>query len=461
MNKLFKILFVSGILSLLFYTSYAQQNHFLYIQADDKQTFSVNVNGKTYNSSDIGYVIIPKLTDGKYQLNVSFPDNKFPDQQFNCVINKNDAGYGLKNYKEKGWGLFNLHTLDVTMAGTDVPDVPKDTTNPNAFGEMLSDVMRDTTLKNVSIELQQAEKQKQVAEENSPSVIVVPTLNDSLLNAQKQDSNAASSKTSVMKIAEHKTNTGTNMVFVDANTGDTIKVFLPKQPQTEVAKTEDKTTADTTKSSNNVDTSASAVAQVNNIDSTAIAEKNVVDSNVVDSSASVKPAPDSNPVAEKQDEQEVKTDSVNTVAEMPVANNNNGEPKNPFYKGDKKADTTSNVAIANNETSSQNTSPSSSATFKQDCKKMLEDKDLEKLKKKMVSSNTDDKMIQTAKKYIEDKCVTTDQVKNLGLLFLTDDGRYNFFDAVYKNVYDISAFSSLQSQLIDPYYKKRFEAMLK
>ena len=92
---------------------------------------------------------------------------------------------------------------------------------------------------------------------------------------------------------------------------------------------------------------------------------------------------------------------------------------------------------------------------------MLEDKDLEKLKKKMVSSNTDDKMIQTAKKYIEDKCVTTDQVKSLGLLFLTDDGRYNFFDALYKNVYDISAFSSLQSQLIDPYYKKRFQAMLK
>jgi hypothetical protein len=99
--------------------------------------------------------------------------------------------------------------------------------------------------------------------------------------------------------------------------------------------------------------------------------------------------------------------------------------------------------------------------FKQDCKKMLADNDLEKIKKKMVSSSTDDKMIQTAKKYIEEKCVTTEQVKSLGALFLTDDGRYNFFDAMYKNVYDISVFFSLQSQLIDPYYKKRFQAMLK
>jgi hypothetical protein len=465
MNKIFKILFVSGILFTLFYThSYAQQNHFLYIQADDKQTFSVNVNGKTYNSSDIGYVIVPKLTDGKYQLNVSFPENKYPDQQFNCVINKNDAGYALKNYKEKGWGLFNLQTLDVTMAGTEVPEAPKDTTNPNAFGEMLSDVMRDTTLKNAAIELQQAEKEKQVAEQNPPSVIVVPTLNDSLLNAQKQDSNAALSKTSVMKIAEHTTNTGTNMVFVDASTGDTIKVFLPKEPQTEVAKeqkTEDKTTADTTTSDSNVDTSASAVAQVNNIDSTATANNNAADSNVVDSSASVQTTPDSNTVAEKQPEQEVKNENVNPAPETLPANNNNSQPNNPFYKKDKTADTTSNVTAADNETSSQKISPSSSATFKQDCKQMLEDKDLEKVKKKMVSSNTDDKMIQTAKKYIEDKCVTTDQVKSLGLLFLTDDGRYNFFDAMYKNVYDISAFSSLQSQLIDPYYKKRFQAMLK
>src|SRR3954454_11293097 len=98
MNKVFQIFFSSCILC-VFYSAetFAQQNHFLYIQADDKQPFSVNVNGKNYASSDIGYVIVPKLTDGKYHLNVSFPENKFPSQEFDCMINKGDAGYALKN----------------------------------------------------------------------------------------------------------------------------------------------------------------------------------------------------------------------------------------------------------------------------------------------------------------------------------------------------------------------------
>ena len=70
-------------------------------------------------------------------------------------------------------------------------------------------------------------------------------------------------------------------------------------------------------------------------------------------------------------------------------------------------------------------------------------------------------MIQTAKKYFQDKCITTEQVKSLGALFLTDDARYSFFDTAYPYVYDVSAFASLENQLIDPYYKKRFKAMLK
>jgi len=448
MKNIFKMICASTMLCvLLCKQSFSQQNHFLYIQADDKQTFSVNVNGKTYNSSDIGYVIIPKLTDGKYQLNVSFPDNKYPDQQFNCVINKNDAGYALKNFNEKGWGLFNLQTLDVTMAGVDVPDIPKDTTNPNAFGEMLSDVMRDTTLKTAGIELQEAEKQKQIEAENAknnpPTVLIVPTLNDSLLSAQKQDSIAAAK--SIMRISEHRTSAGTNMVFVDAGTGDTIKIFLPKETQEEAAQEQkpENTTTDTTVAENNV------------ADSTITAKTNV-DSNAVAPSA----AATSNANENKPPEQEVKNENVTPTPEQPVANNNN-QPNNPFYTGQKKTDTTNNGTPANNETSAQNNQVSSSAMFKEDCKKMLADNDLEKIKKKMVSSSTDDKMIQAAKKYIEEKCVTTDQVKSLGALFLTDDGRYNFFDAMYKNVYEISAFSSLQSQLIDPYYKKRFQAMLK
>jgi hypothetical protein len=81
--------------------------------------------------------------------------------------------------------------------------------------------------------------------------------------------------------------------------------------------------------------------------------------------------------------------------------------------------------------------------------------------KKKIAGNSADKMIQTAKKYFQNKCLTTEQVKILGALFASDDARYSFFDVAYPNVYDMSTFSSLENQLIDPYYKKRFRAMLK
>src|SRR6266540_5436522 len=332
MSKFIKILFASCFICALFNSNRlnAQQNHFIYIQADDKQTFSVNVNGKTYNSSEIGYVIIPKLTDGKYQLNISFPNNKFPGRQFNCVIKKADAGYALKNFGDKGWGLFNFQSLEITMAGAEaaVPEVQKDTVvqkdtaKTNAFGDMLSQVVNDTTLKVAPID-QSANKPTtipptEIKKELPSAENVSASLNDSLKKAQNQnpitDTISALNK-SITKIEEQKTDEGVNMVFVDQASGnDTIKIFLPSQP-----------------------------------------------------------AP----------------------------------------------------------------------------------------QKKIDGANGDDKMIQTAKKYFQDKCITTEQVKSLGALFLTDDARYSFFDTAYPYVYDVSAFASLENQLIDPYYKKRFKAMLK
>ena len=92
---------------------------------------------------------------------------------------------------------------------------------------------------------------------------------------------------------------------------------------------------------------------------------------------------------------------------------------------------------------------------------MLSDNDMDKLRKKMVSADNDDKMIGVVRKNMQDKCISTDQVKSLGALFLSDDGRYNFYNSVHGYIYDMAAFSSLESQLIDPAYKKRFRDLLK
>ena len=162
----------------------------------------------------------------------------------------------------------------------------------------------------------------------------------------------------------------------------------------------------------------------------------------------------------------VAKDETLVKKENAVVTDKSGEVNNPFFKKDDQKSVVNNeAAIAipavigdtNKETEGKKEQPS----VRSDCKSMLSESDMDKLKKKMVSADNDEKMIGVAKKYIQDKCITTDQVKSLGGLFLSDDSRYNFFIVVYPLVYDPASFSLLESQLIDPAYKKRFQTLLK
>ncbi|MEI9935006.1 MAG: DUF4476 domain-containing protein [Ferruginibacter sp.] len=78
----------------------------------------------------------------------------------------------------------------------------------------------------------------------------------------------------------------------------------------------------------------------------------------------------------------------------------------------------------------------------------------------MAGEKAEDNMISDAKKIFKSKCFTTKQIQNLGVLFSTDAGKYNFFDAAYGFVLDSQNYHSLESNLSDPYYINRFEAMI-
>ena len=79
----------------------------------------------------------------------------------------------------------------------------------------------------------------------------------------------------------------------------------------------------------------------------------------------------------------------------------------------------------------------------------------------MAGVSSDDNMISEARKVFRVKCFTTQQVRNLSLLFLEDEGKYKFFDAAYNYVTDTENFASLQSELQGEYFINRFKAMLR
>ena len=92
------------------------------------------------------------------------------------------------------------------------------------------------------------------------------------------------------------------------------------------------------------------------------------------------------------------------------------------------------------------------------CKITASDNDFLKLRKNMAAENTDEAMVASAKKTFKTKCFTTEQIKNLGALFLTSSGKYQFFDAAYLT--DPENFASLESEIKDDYYLKRFKALI-
>ncbi len=335
-----KQFFLFSLTLLLTVSLNAQQNHYIYIQTENKQPFYVKLDSKVFSSSASGYVIIPKLQDGSYVFGIGFPKNEWAEQVVTVKIDKKDEGYVLKNFGDKGWGLFNIQTMNVIMAsakGTQAA-VSKPVSN-DGFSNTLSNVVNDPGIL----------QKEATKEETTPTV---------------------TQKAAITKLASTKNADGTEVVYVDMVNGkpDTVKVLVPVQKETPVAVT------------------TPAVAESKPVSAT---------------------------VTEKPKEETVQP------------------------------------------------APAKKIMINSDCKNFASADDFMKLRKKMIGENSEDDMVTVARKVFKTRCFTTEQVKNLGVLFLKDEGKYKLFDAAYPFVSDSGNFSTLRTLLTDEYYINRFDAMVK
>ncbi|MGG9971326.1 DUF4476 domain-containing protein [Ferruginibacter sp. SUN002] len=205
--------------------SAAQQSRFIYIQTENKQPFYVKVDKRVFSSSASGYVIIPKLIDGTYNLSIGFPKNESPAQNIQCTIDKKDQGYLLKNFGDKGWGLFNLQTLNVLMAGAgaqnNTPSVVKEE-KTDAFSNMLADVVKDPSIKQKDAVVEPFKKEEpEVVKPQEPELKVQPE--------------SEVPKEVITRILYNTNTEGTELVYVDKNGDalDTIRIFIPAEKNIE------------------------------------------------------------------------------------------------------------------------------------------------------------------------------------------------------------------------------------
>lgn len=450
---------------------FSQKVYFVYLQTDPAQPFYARIKDKVYSSAASGYLVLSKLIDSSYTITVGFPNNKWPEQQFTITVNTKDHGYLLKDFGEKGWGLFDLQTMNVIMSSKE-PGKPGGTAKTDAgevsdFTNILSKAADDPSLKEKVRMPESGEKKttgtspvetvktESVAEvkkepEKTPPVVVTqppvaPTVTETVAEVKKEPE-----KTPPVIVTQPpvvKTVTDTVAVstappvttpkkeeYTQREPAKNEMIITPlesKPPPEEKPVTEEYKMSVVKKRSESSTTEGFGLVFTD-----------INDGVYADTIRLLIPNPKQAviPAVVKEEPKEEKKFLDITPAEKPVT-----AGKNPGEKvtGEKPVSVAPVAPVAKN------------------CTAVADDNDFLKVRKRMAAGATDDNMITEARKYFKTKCFSTQQLKNLSVLFLTDESKYKFFDMAYGYTADPANFPSLQTELKEEYYINRFKAMLR
>ncbi len=506
-----KLFFIS-LMVLFTISANAQKDYFIYLQTEGGQPFYAKFNNKLISSSSEGYIILSGVNEGVYNLVVGFPRNEFPEENFTISVDNRNEGFVLKNFDEKGWKLFNLQTLDMIAGVTDKVSTVPVKKNEDAFSKMLAGVVKDSSIlqnhevatvapvKSVdtskelkivdsSLALEKADSSSFVS--NNPKTSI--SNSDSSSENKTQPDMVTKAKPGVSKILSVQDKKGLQMIYQvtsDSSKTDTVRIFMPNEKNQPDSGYEEGASVENTNILSPVDSpqpgSAPTVIKSQN-DTSVVATPAV---RLIDTSLKNNPLSNNNSEA-LQSLAVSNTDSVGKVKDPAIANINPGENnaikesptlQNEITNNDKdsslqnqKATATqvkiSDVTPEKSVSKSKETPPESqlivlpkevtSSQINSDCKEFATTEDFFKLRKKMAAVMDRDDMLKVAKKFFKSKCYSTAQIKDLSFLFLTDEGKYKFFDEAYPFTSDSDQYPTLQSQFTDPYYLNRFKAMIR
>lgn len=437
----------------------AQKNYFIYLQADPQQPFYVQLNKKTYSSSPMGYLVLSQLRDTVYSIRLGFP-GKADAQEYDLTVQGKDQGFLVKNFGDKGWGLFNLQTLAVQYSGQNskqkeaalaLQRQQEAEAKQKAEAEAQELVAKEAKRLEDSLNAAKALAEKQrLADVDAAAALTKEKeqkLADSVAAMEKQKQEAALAEqkkpdadkqpadAAMKKLSEQRTDSGIVVVYKDG--ADTVKALLPQD-------------------------SAKAAVKTENADTLKLVEKKVKEEKAETETVKTEP------ITEVQ--QKAKAEPV--FLDMEISNKDTLKivppSKTPVPKpGKKKTGLSSSapgVSIVTVDAPSKTVKTdtvSSSATARTEVKAQAGEKDFYYLRKKMVSQESADEMIAVAKKAFKEKQYSCAQVRNLAVLLLSDADKYAFLDMAYPLVADPANFASLADMLKDEYYLNRFKAMLK
>ena len=485
MRTLIFLFFLSGFIRLE-----ALENHFIYIQSESGKPFYLSQGRKVISSSASGWLIIPELAEGSYQFTLGFPKNEFPDYIFQFKVNKQDQGYLLRNLGEKGWALVNLQSNEM-VAGMAASAADKNNhadvaISNDPFSAMLAAVVDDPTIREKPYNAPEEKKAVVVAPPPTATTTVVKTENKPVTK-----SNAPTNEKNQSKTVQHppvKSTTAkpgavvavaaaTDKKVVTAPPTDSLTVkdsgttavaplvVVPKE--TKVDSTVIAMAADSTKQSPKPVSKVSAALAAGISKTYQNEGTSGIDLVYVDGSAeksdtirifiskeSVESPPPA--VSPAKNEKPATSSGDPRFLDMAVFPKSMVKDSSAVQKQEIVKDT---VASVTKKDSVQAPLPEAVVT-NPNCKAVASDDDLFKLRKKIITRRDEDEMVMIALKEFKTKCYSTEKIRSLSYIFLTEKGKYRLLDAAYPYVYDPVNFRQLNSLFTDTYYINRFQALI-
>jgi hypothetical protein len=402
---------------------FSQRQYFILVESENRQPIYVRIGETTFNSSSIGHVIIPALSDSVYLLEIGFASDQSLSNQYSIRINKKDHGYQLKKLNDKGWVLFNFQTLELvspikkeSLAQSGYSLMKRD----DGFAKLFAQVVNDTAV------LYSIVYQKPV--ESFTLKETKPTVDSSL--TKKQDNVVAKKEETKEDVAA-------------------LKKEEPKKGSVEPAKELPKPLA-----------VAVTKVQETQLDS----GKYMV---YLDEKDSVKIFISAAETSVKTDTQEVAKETKKVPPpEMPSNKQENVVVAGVSADGGQTVETikkqeTSLPPEPKKETKDTIAQTKKLVLLNSDCKALAWDNDVDKIRLKMLAEKDVDNKINIARKVFKTKCFSAAQVKGLTELFTNDQDKYKFLDAAYPFVFDTENFKQLSYLLTDEYYIKRFRTMVR
>jgi hypothetical protein len=421
----------------------AQKVYFLYLQSDDQAPFYVRMGDKIHSSASSGYLIIPNLTDSTYTFGLGFAKNTNAETTFSVSINQDDKGFVIKNF-ETGLALFDFRDLSIVKANTVQTNNTVYETRSDNFSAVLSKAANDPGLLKVPVAKKETPaSEKPVEKEPVTAKVeeVKPANQEKPVETVKEPEVAPTPQTEVAKQAEPKQ----NPVVDSTLTSQTAKEIAAKETPAET-KPEPVLTANETVFKRSVVT---RYAESSTTEGFGVVYFDKQDEKMDTIRILIPPS-------------KVRLDEgAQTASLSDIEKNTTSTPTEARQLEVKAAEEKPEVKQPVREEKEAVASETSIApAIASSCKDMASDKDFMKLRKKMASRNTDEEMIEDARKVYRSKCFSVEQLRYLSSLFLTSAAKYQFFDASYNYVSDKQNFASLKGEIRDEYYLNRFKALV-